>query len=85
MRFVAQAFVKLMEHFPFLEKSAFLVIGILGVKLTISIFEYFYPGNAMNEVVDGENSDVILSLITVGVFILPILTSILLGYPKRHR
>jgi YkoY family integral membrane protein len=85
MRFVAQAFVKLMEKFPFLEKSAFLVIGILGVKLTISIFEYFYPGNAMNEVVDGENSDVILSLITVGVFILPILTSILLGYPKRHK
>lgn len=85
MRFVAQAFVKLMEKFPFLETSAFLVIGILGIKLTISFFEYLYPGNALNKVVDGEDSDVILSLITVGVFLIPILTSLLLGFPKRQR
>jgi YkoY family integral membrane protein len=43
MRFVAQAFVNLMGKFPFLETSAFLVIGILGIKLTISVFGHLYP------------------------------------------
>jgi predicted tellurium resistance membrane protein TerC len=44
MRFVAQAFVKLMEKFTFLETIAFIVIGVLGVKLSSSIFTHFYPG-----------------------------------------
>jgi predicted tellurium resistance membrane protein TerC len=32
MRFVAQAFVKLMEKFTFLEAIAFIVIGVLGLS-----------------------------------------------------
>ena len=35
MRFVAQYFVGLMERFPRLEHSAYVVIGILGVKLCV--------------------------------------------------
>ena len=85
MRFVAQAFVNLMSKFPFLETSAFLVIGILGIKLTISVFGHLYPGNAMSEVIDGEGADVVLSLITVGVFFIPILSSYALGYPKQKK
>jgi len=34
MRYAAQAFVSLLEKFPFLEAIAFLVIGVLGLKLT---------------------------------------------------
>lgn len=85
MRFVAQAFVNLMGKFPFLETSAFLVIGILGIKLTISVFGHLYPGNSMSEVIDGEGADVVLSLITVGVFFIPILSSYALGYPKQKK
>ena len=36
MRFVAQGFVKLMETFPFLETSSYVVIGILGIKLVVA-------------------------------------------------
>ncbi len=37
MRYVAKYFVVLMEKYPFLENSAFIVIGLLGVKLCFSI------------------------------------------------
>lgn len=83
MRFVAQAFVSLMEKFPFLETSAFVVIGILGLKLSISVFAHLYPGNAISEFTEGEKSDVYLSISTVAVFLLPVLSCLLLGYPKR--
>ena len=43
MRFVAQIFVKLMETYNFLETIAFIVIGILGLKLTLSLFTHFQP------------------------------------------
>lgn len=41
MRFVAQGFVKLMEKYTFLETSAFVVIGILGIKLVLSLTNIF--------------------------------------------
>ena len=37
MRFVAQGFVKLMEKYPFLDTCAYIVIGLLGAKLTLSL------------------------------------------------
>lgn len=45
MRFVAQGFVKLMEKYTFLETAAFVVIGILGVKLVLSLYEHFLSRN----------------------------------------
>ncbi len=41
MRYVAKYFVVLMEKYPFLEKSAFLVIGILGLKLCFALVVHF--------------------------------------------
>ena len=84
MRFVAQGFVKLMEKYPFLEKAAFIVIGILGVKLTLSVYSHFYPEDVLSQIIEGHNADLYLSFLTVGIFVVPILTSWLLGYPKRH-
>ena len=84
MRFVAQGFVKLMEKYPFLEKAAFIVIGILGVKLTLSVFSHFYPEHVLSQIIEGHNADLYLSFITVGIFVVPILTSWLFGYPKKH-
>lgn len=43
MRFVAQSFVSLMEKYPFLDTCAYLIIGILGIKLSLSLFTHFYP------------------------------------------
>ncbi len=42
MRFAAQGFVKLMHKYPFLEKCAYIVIGILGVKLVLSVPRHFF-------------------------------------------
>lgn len=99
MRFVAQGFVKLMEKYTFLENCAFIVIAILGIKLTLSIYTHFTPCSAFSVFMEGENAcleskgitppeghtmvwgDVITSIFTVAIFIIPIIFSTLFN-PK---
>jgi YkoY family integral membrane protein len=84
MRFVAQAFVKLMEKFTFLETVAFIVIGVLGIKLSSSLYVHFYPEAPVSKLLEGEKADIFTSVFTVGIFIIPVLTSLLFNFPKRH-
>ncbi len=84
MRFVAQAFVKLMEKFTFLETVAFVVIGVLGIKLTSSLITHFYPESPVAKALEGEKTDLFVSIFTVSVFVIPVLTSLLFNFPKRH-
>ena len=84
MRFVAQAFVKLMERFTFLETVAFIVIGLLGIKLTTSVWTHFYPTSQTTKILESEHSDLLISLFTVAIFILPVLSSILFNYPRKN-
>ncbi|WP_158826749.1 TerC family protein [Mucilaginibacter lacusdianchii] len=84
MRFVAQGFVKLMEKFTFLETIAFIVIGVLGLKLSASLYTHFYPGTPVSEAIEGEKTDLFVSIFTVAIFVLPVLSSVLLNFPKRH-
>lgn len=84
MRFVAQAFVKLMEKFTFLETVAFIVIGVLGVKLTSSLVTHFYPESPISKILEGEKTDLFVSIFTVAIFILPVLSSLLFNFPKKH-
>jgi YkoY family integral membrane protein len=83
MRFVAQAFVKVMEKFSFLESAAFIVILILGVKLVISLVTHFYKDAAISLFLDSHEADLYVSIVTVSVFVLPIITSKLFNWPKR--
>lgn len=83
MRFVAQAFVKLMERFPFLETAAFLVIAILGVKLTLSTVAHFQPEHWFSRALESHQADEMLSFFTCIVFFLPVLTSFLFNFPKK--
>lgn len=94
MRFVAQSFVKLIEKFPFLESTAFIVIGVLGIKLVISFIcdQYFkdaackgFCEGSFCSIFNGEKADLGISVITVLIFVLPILTSILFNFPKRAK
>jgi YkoY family integral membrane protein len=82
MRFVAQGFVKLMERFPFLEAAAFIVIFILGVKLAISLWTHFNPFADLSVFLDSSNADLYTSILTVSVFLLPIITSKIFGWPS---
>lgn len=84
MRFVAQAFVTLIEKFTFLETVAFIVIAVLGIKLTASLYTHFYPGTSFSELISGEKADVITSVFTVAIFVLPVITSMLFNFPKRR-
>lgn len=84
MRFVAQGFVKLMEKYPFLETAAFSVIGILGIKLLLSFPAHFYKEYAIFQYIESEGFDLIVSIITVSIFFIPVITSLLFNYPKKH-
>lgn len=83
MRFVATSFVKLMEKFPFLETAAFLVIAVLGLKLTLSLYSHYRPDDAFSHILEGHHADQYLSIFTCAIFFVPVLTSIFFNYPKR--
>ena len=85
MRYVAQGFVKLMENYPFLETAAFIVIGVLGLKLTSSVICHFYENNFVCKFLEGEEADMYISLLTVGIFVAPMITSYFFNYPHHKR
>jgi YkoY family integral membrane protein len=84
MRFIAQIFVKLMNTYSFLETAAFVVIAILGLKLSLSLYEHFYPESGLSKFLGSHTADIGISFFTVAVFFIPILTSSLLNYPKKN-
>jgi YkoY family integral membrane protein len=84
MRFVAQAFVKLMEIYPFLESVAFIVIGLLGLKLSLSLYTHFEPEAAFSKILEGHTFELSTSIFTIGIFVLPLLSSYLFGFPKKN-
>ncbi len=85
MRFVAQSFVQLMETYPFLEDTAFAVIGILGLKLIFSSGVDYFASESMKEIVNGHTADLIFSLITASFFFVPLLTSYFFNFPKNAK
>ncbi|MBS1772834.1 MAG: DUF475 domain-containing protein [Bacteroidetes bacterium] len=104
MRFVAKGFVRLIEKYPFLDNCAFIVIAILGLKLTFSVAEHYYPcsafasffagpfpcmeskGEAIPEGVHptvwGDN---LVSILSIAIFFLPVLSSILFNFPHHKK
>lgn len=83
MRFIAQWFVKLMEKYSFLETAAFIVIAILGIKLTLSLFEHFYPQSQISVFLGSHMADIGISILTVSIFFVPIVTSSLINFPAK--
>lgn len=83
MRFVAQSFVKLMEKFSFLENMAFIVIGILGLKLFVSAIIDYSGNKELSQMVNGHHADMIFSIITASFFFVPLLTSYLFNFPRK--
>lgn len=84
MRFIAQWFVRLMAKYSFLETSAFIVIAILGIKLNLSLYEHFYPQSGLSKFLSSHTTDIGVSVLTVGIFFIPILTSLLFNNPKKN-
>lgn len=84
MRFIAQWFVKLMGKYAFLETAAFMVIGILGIKLLLSLYEHFFPESQTSRFLGSHAVDMGVSIITVAIFFIPIITSWLLNWPRKN-
>lgn len=84
MRFIAQWFVKLMGKYAFLEYAAFIVIAILGLKLSFSLFEHFYPESGFSKFLGSHTADIGISILTVAIFFIPILTSSIFNFPKKN-
>lgn len=103
MRFVAQGFVRLMEKYPFLSHCAYLVIALLGIKLTSSVYTHFYPCTPFSQFLEGPQhciesmgghiphgehptvwGDVVTSVLSIAIFVLPVLSSLLFNFPKRR-
>ena len=85
MRYVAGGFIRLMVAYPFLESCAFAVIALLGVKLSLSVLEHFYPDQKFIKLIEGREADIVMSGVTVAIFIVPVLTSRLFNYPPKER
>jgi len=83
MRFIAQWFVKLMQRFAFLETAAFIVIAILGLKLTLSLYEHYFPKSELSVFLSSHTADIGISVLTVLIFFVPILTSALFNFPRK--
>lgn len=76
MRFVAQKFVTLLEKYPKLETSAFVVLLLLGLKLVVSYISDFNKSGILYRVVNGHEADAVFSLVTLLVFVIPILINL---------
>jgi YkoY family integral membrane protein len=83
MRFVAQGFVKLIERFSFLESISFFVIGLLGLKLIVSYTSEYFKDSLLYVFMHSEEADLYVSLFTVLIFVVPIVTSQLLNFPRQ--
>lgn len=100
MRFAAIGFVKLMHRYPFLETCAFVVIGILGTKLVLSVPRHFLDeshafhgwlasystslssaGDALHRVLASHYFDIGTSVLTVLIFIVPVVIHRLKSHP----
>lgn len=83
MRFVAQKFIQLMDKYSFLETSAFVIIGMLGIKLILAIPAHYFKDVPLFMYINSEAFDMVVSLLTVLIFVIPIITSILFNFPKH--
>lgn len=74
MRFVAVWFMKLLEKYPSLEGSAYIVILLLGVKLTLSgLADGFTAMAPVKEILEKHTTDLIFSGCMMLIFFIPLL------------
>ena len=71
MRFVAGRFVLLMNKYPELENSAYLVIGMLGLKLTLGFIASFFSLHGLESVMEGHTASIVTSGLTIVLFSIP--------------
>lgn len=72
MRFIAQYFIKLMYKYPGLKTSAFIVIGVLGIKLCLTLFTHYYPLTTISVILESHTTETFMSILNIIIFVSPI-------------
>lgn len=73
MRFVAGRFVLLMNKYPDLEDSAYIVIGILGIKLSLWFLATTFHLWTIETIMEGHIASMVTSALTIIIFSVPFL------------
>lgn len=68
MRFIATWFIELMKKYSSLERAAFVVIGLLGIKLVVSAIADWRHSQKIISLLSNHYTDFIFSAVTVAVF-----------------
>jgi len=71
MRFVAGQFVVLMNKYPELEKAAYYVIFMLGVKLCLGFLAVSLHLKTLEAIMEGHTASMITSGLTIIIFSIP--------------
>ena len=60
---------------------------MLGLKLTLSVVEHYHPEHGLSRFLMSHEADHLTSAVTVAIFFVPVLTSLMFNYPKvrEHR
>tara|TARA_R110000868_G_scaffold14066_2_gene65589 strand:- start:275 stop:1096 length:822 start_codon:yes stop_codon:yes gene_type:complete len=74
MRFVTQTMSRLMEKHPYLEGRAYIVIGLIALKLIGTALLHFTTFEDVKEFVNAESFDMVWSVVSILIF-LPIFVS----------
>ena len=69
MRFVTQTMSRLMEKYPYLESRAYIVIGLIALKLIGTGLLSFTDWTTIRTFVDAESFDMIWSAISIAIFL----------------
>lgn len=77
MRFASSIFSKLLENFPSISVIALWVVGLLGLKITITGIVDYFPETVFKTVLESHETDLAFSLIILIMFLWPIIRQLL--------
>jgi len=83
MRFIANYFIILMNKFPFMEKSAYIVIGFLWIKLCLSYLVTLFWNPFFEKMINWHISDLLSSITTIWIFLFPFFKNYVLSSRKK--
>jgi hypothetical protein len=61
------------------------VIGVLGLKLMLALPAHYFHESAFFQFTESEKFDLFISILTVSIFLAPVITSYIFNLPGRKK